>query len=116
MDQRAGIFLGLIAKLFQVEEEAKDLAPEARLALRQERSAEVLSRFDEERLQLRDQVLPKSLLADALGYVENQRQALGRFAGRVDGHGTGLNGEQPGFGDATFHMVNPLAEPGSPLT
>lgn len=79
VDQRAGVFLGLIVQLFKVEEEAKELGPEERLALRRERSAEVLARFDEERIKLRDQVLPKSLLADALGYVENQRRALGRF-------------------------------------
>jgi transposase len=78
-DPRAAAVLALVQRLYAVEDEAKELAPEERRALRQERSVPVLTEIDELRRKLQLDVLPKSPLGDALRYLDNQWAPLQRF-------------------------------------
>lgn len=78
-DPRAAQVLFLVQQLYAIEEEAKDLPPDARRALRQERSVPVLAKIDELRSRLQADVLPKSPLGDALRYLDNQWAPLQRF-------------------------------------
>ena len=80
-DPRAAKMLFLIGVLFEVEREAKErgLDPPARLALRQERSADALKKIDEAAASYRAETLPKSPLGKAVTYLKNQRTQLGRF-------------------------------------
>jgi transposase len=78
-DPRAAEVLLLVQQLYAIEDEAKDLSPEARQRLRQERSVPVLAKIDEVRRKLQADVLPKSPLGDALRYLDNQWAPLQRF-------------------------------------
>jgi transposase len=71
--------LALVQRLYAVEDDTKELAPEERRALRQERSLPVLAELDELRRKLQLDVLPKSPLGDALRYLDNQWAPLQRF-------------------------------------
>ena len=79
---RASRILALVQMLYKVEADARQhaLDPPAKQALRQERSKPILERIREEVELARKNVLPKSALGDALGYVQNQWLALNRFA------------------------------------
>jgi transposase len=68
--------LARIRALYDVEARAKEMTAAERLALRQAESAPLLKSFGEWIEQARLQALPKSPLAEALGYVRNQWQAL----------------------------------------
>ena len=71
--------LSLIARLFKIDDECK-LAPLAdRTELRAKRAAPVLAMLDKWVEIHRDQVDPRGPLAAAIGYYENQRDALRRF-------------------------------------
>ena len=59
-DQRAAIILDLIQKLYQVEKQGRELAPEARLALRRQQAQPLLEQIDPERQRLGAEVLPRS--------------------------------------------------------
>jgi hypothetical protein len=72
--------VGWIKRLYAVEERAKALGDEARLALRQNESAPVLSVFKDKLHRWRDQLLPKHPMAQAVGYCLNQWTALNVFA------------------------------------
>ena len=78
-DQRAAIILDLIQKLYQVEKQARELAPEARLALRRQQAQPLLEQIDRERQRLGAEVLPRSPLGEALRYMTNQWTALQRY-------------------------------------
>jgi transposase len=77
--QRMGKALHLIARLYLVEDRAKGLAGEERLALRKRLSAPVMAKLLQYLLEIRDQVLPKSPAARAVRYALNQWEALTRF-------------------------------------
>jgi transposase len=78
---RAAEGLGFIAALFAVEARAKreHLAETEVLALRQREAVPILDDFKPWLERTRDQVLPKSPLADALRYALNQWEALRRY-------------------------------------
>jgi len=68
-----------IRKLYDVEDEAKELPAAERLRLRQDKSVPLLESFRRWLLLQREQVLPKSPIAAAINYVLNQWQALERY-------------------------------------
>jgi hypothetical protein len=71
--------LALIQQLYRVEQDAKDMTPARRHALRQERAVPILDAF--ERWMDRQEAVtpPKSPLGEALRYARNQWQALRRY-------------------------------------
>lgn len=73
--------MGIIAKLYRVEEEAKERGLDAagRLALRQEKSAPLMAELGQWIAAVHPTVTPKSPLGKALTYSINQWRALGRF-------------------------------------
>jgi hypothetical protein len=73
---RCTTLLGLVQELYQVEAQAKDLTPKARLALRQELSAPVVAKI-KERLDLWSvELLPRNPVAQAVHYARAQWTAL----------------------------------------
>jgi transposase len=77
----ATTLLALIRRLYAVERAAHDWDPETRRARRQEESQPILDALQEEVACLADGCLPKSPLAEALGYVRRQWVALTRYVG-----------------------------------
>jgi transposase len=77
--ERMGKALHLIARLYGVEDRAKGLGAEERLALRQRLSAPVMAKLHAYLLRIREEVLPKSPAAAAVRYALNQWDALTRF-------------------------------------
>jgi transposase len=71
--------LGLIGKLFAVEQEAKDLDPVQRLTLRQEQGLPVIGQLHQKLLAWKQQLLPRHPMAEAIGYVLNQWKPLTAF-------------------------------------
>jgi transposase len=74
-----GKALHLIARLYAVEERAKGLSGEERLALRRRLSAPLMAKLHTYLLEIREDVLPKSPAARAVRYALNQWEALTRF-------------------------------------
>ena len=76
-----GPALHLIARLYAVEERAKQLALSAaqRLALRQRVSARLIGKLHQYPLELQPEVWPKSPSGAAVRYALNQWEALTRF-------------------------------------
>jgi transposase len=74
-----GPALHLIARLYAVEERAKALSEEQRLALRQRVSARLLGKLRQYLGELQSEVLPKSPSGVAVRYALNQWEALTRF-------------------------------------
>ena len=68
-----------IRQLSDVEDQARGLSAEARLSLRQQQSVPVLDRIEDYLAELTLRALPKSTLAKAVAYAQNQWQALRRF-------------------------------------
>ena len=81
-EQRARQMLALIAELYAVEREAKDADDATRLALRQERSVKLLERIKSWLDTEQQVVLPRSPMATAITYAQNQWQALTTYATR----------------------------------
>lgn len=77
--ERMGKVLHLIARLYRVEDRAKGLSGQERLALRQRLSAPVMRKLHKYLLEIRAEVLPKSPGARAVRYAINQWDALTRF-------------------------------------
>lgn len=79
--RRAAEMLALIGELYAIERAAKeqDLDDEARVALRQEHSAPVLEKIKTWLDTEGEVVLPRSPLAQAIGYAKNQWNALGVY-------------------------------------
>jgi transposase len=75
-EQRSAQMLALIAELYAIEREAKDVDDTTRLALRQERSVPVLARIESWLDAEQAIVLPRSPMATAITYALNQWQAL----------------------------------------
>lgn len=77
--QRMGKALHLIARLYSVEDRARGLTGEERLALRKKLSAPLMAKLHKYLFEIRDEVLPKSPAARAVRYALNQWEALTRF-------------------------------------
>ena len=75
-EQRAAQVLAMIAQLYAVEREAKNASDAARLALRQERCTPVLDRIKHWLDAEQQHVLPRSPIAIAITYAQNQWRAL----------------------------------------
>ncbi|HLY67326.1 MAG TPA: IS66 family transposase, partial [Chloroflexota bacterium] len=71
--------LGLIGKLFAIEQRAKDLSCADRLTLRRQLSLPVIEQLHERLLVWKQQLLPKHPMAQAVGYVLNQWKPLTAF-------------------------------------
>jgi transposase len=77
--ERMGKALHLIGRLYAVEECAKGLSADERLALRRKVSARVMAKLHAYLLRIGEEVLPKSPAARAVRYALNQWDALTRF-------------------------------------
>ncbi len=77
--EHMGRALHLIGRLYAVEDRAKGLTAQERLALRKRQSAPVLAKLHNYLLEIRNEVLPKSPAAKAVRYALNQWDALSRF-------------------------------------
>jgi transposase len=77
--REANQVLEWVRQLYDIEDRAKDFAPEARQALRQQESVPILDRIEAYLDELSPRVLPKSALGRALTYAKNQRAALRRY-------------------------------------
>lgn len=77
--QLALVAIEFIRRLYRIESEAKEAPPDARLALRKERSAPIIADFEAWLLEKQRTMLPKSPFAQAVRYVLNQWTALRRF-------------------------------------
>lgn len=77
--ERMGKALHLIARLYSVEDRAKELDAGERLALRQRLTVPVMGKLHTYLLKIREEVLPKSPAARAVRYALNQWDALTRF-------------------------------------
>lgn len=75
----ATTLLALIRRLYEVERAAHDDDPETRRVRRQEQSRPVLDLLETERNRLSETCLPKSPLAEGLGYMRRQWTALTRY-------------------------------------
>ena len=71
--------VGLIRKLYAVEEQAKGKSDEDRLCLRQSQSQVILSELKDRLLSWKDQLLPKHPMAEAVNYALNQWNELTVF-------------------------------------
>jgi transposase len=77
--QIAGEALGLIGKLFHIEQQAKELSHEDRLTMRRAESRPVIDGLYKKLLVWREQLLPKHPVAQAVAYVLNQWKPLTAF-------------------------------------
>jgi transposase len=84
--ERALLLLALLRRLYDVEAKAKALPATTRQerievthALRQEESRPLAAQLEEHVARYRDQVLPKSPIGQAVGYMKNQWTYLTRF-------------------------------------
>ena len=82
-ERHMGPALLLIAQLYKVEDQARALSGQDRLAVRRRLSRPVLDKLHGYLLEIRAEVLPKSPAAVAVRYTLNQWRALTRF--REDG-------------------------------
>jgi transposase len=71
--------LGLIGKLFAVEQQGRELSVSDRLELRRQQSLPVVDQLQEKLGVWKQQLLPKHPMAEAVGYVLNQWQPLTVF-------------------------------------
>jgi transposase len=74
--ERSAQMLALVGQLYQIERESKELTCALRLAVRQERSVPVLARIQAWLDREQGVVLPRSPMATAITYAQNQWQAL----------------------------------------
>ncbi len=76
---RAHQALAFIARLYQIEDAAKELSPADRCALRQAQAVPILAEFGTWLENIAREVLPKSPIGEALRYTQNQWEALKRY-------------------------------------
>lgn len=69
----------IIGKLFAIEQQAKDLNPQARLQLRQAQSQAIVNELHEKLLAWKQTLLPKHPVAGAINYCLNQWKPLTAF-------------------------------------
>ena len=72
--------VGIIRQLYAVEEQAKNMNIEERLALRQAQSQPILNHLRDRLWVWKDQLLPKHPMAEAVNYCLNQWNELNAFA------------------------------------
>jgi len=77
--RRAHQALAYYGQLYELERHAKDFSEEQRLQMRQDLAVPILERFQQWLKEQRDQVLPKSPMAEAIGYALNNWGALVRY-------------------------------------
>jgi transposase len=75
----AELILEGIRRLYDIEDRARDLSVEARLALRKQESVLILERLRGDIDRIAETSLPKSALGQALTYARNQWKALCRY-------------------------------------
>jgi transposase len=80
--ERAPRMLALVAKLYAIERESKELSGPLRLAVRQERSVPVLKEIKTWLDREGEVVLPRSPMAAAITYAQNQWEALKTYTTR----------------------------------
>jgi transposase len=73
--------VGIIKKLYAIEDRSKALDIQARAVLRREESAPILAAFKEKLFIWREELLPKHPMAQAIQYALNQWDTLTVFAG-----------------------------------
>lgn len=78
-ERHMGPVLGLIAQLYQVEDQARGLSGRDRLEVRRRLSRPIMAKLHGYLLEIRPEVLPKSPAAAAVRYTLNQWKALNRF-------------------------------------
>ena len=71
--------LGLIAQLYDIEDEIRLLSPDERLAARQQRSVPILDRLEPFLREQQADALPKSQFGKAIAYALNHWPELRRF-------------------------------------
>lgn len=76
---RAHQALAYYRQLYELERPAKDFSEEQRLQMRQDLAVPILERFHQWLVEQREQVLPKSPMAEAVGYALNNWSALIRY-------------------------------------
>ena len=69
----------MIRMLYAVEKQARDVAADERLALRQAQSAPVLAQIRQKLLLWKEQLLPKHPMAEAINYALSQWQEMNVF-------------------------------------
>jgi hypothetical protein len=79
-EERATQMLALVAELYAIERESKELSDALRLAVRQERSVPVLEKIKAWLDTEGEVVLPRSPIAAAITYAQNQWTALTTYA------------------------------------
>jgi transposase len=77
--RQAHYVLGLVAQLYDIEDEVRLQGPEARLAARQDRSVPILNRLEAFLREQKDVALPKSQYGKAIAYALNHWPELRRF-------------------------------------
>ena len=84
--REAHYVLGLIAQLYDIEDEIRLQGPDERKAVRQEKSVPVLDRLLEYLREQKDGALPKSKYAQAIAYVLNRPEEMRRYTedGRLE--------------------------------
>jgi len=78
-DPRAAHFIALIKQLYELEEQARDLAHDERRALRQKRAAPLLRELMRQARAMEPSVLPKSPLGEAFTYLRNQMRYVAQY-------------------------------------
>ncbi|MBX3435736.1 MAG: IS66 family transposase [Pirellulales bacterium] len=78
-EERAAQMLTLIGQLYQIERESKELSDALRVAVRQERSVPILEKIKAWLDAEQQVVLPRSPMAAAITYAQNQWQALNTY-------------------------------------
>jgi transposase len=77
--ERAHVGLAYIKQLYEVEEKAKDLSDLARAAVREKESRPILVKIEAWLKEQQPKALPKSPIAEAIGYAINHWKALTRY-------------------------------------
>ena len=75
-DRRAIQFIILFRQLYRIEREAKELTPENRHQLRQQRAPQIWAAIRQQAQGLQPELLPQSYLGKAVSYVLNEYDAL----------------------------------------
>jgi transposase len=75
-DRRAIAFIAQFRRLYRIEREARDWAPQERHQLRQEQAAPIWAQLQKDARALQPQLLPKSTLGKAVNYLINEYEAL----------------------------------------
>jgi len=75
-DRRAIWFIGQFRQLYRIERETKELTPENRHQIRQQRAAPIWELIRQKARELQPHLLPQSSLGKAVSYFINEYQAL----------------------------------------